>query len=117
MTGLVLAAVIVAADAPTQGRPLFASEGKTSSLRTIALNSVVVYHVKPYAFYSAPYSTNPRTLDVQLIKPPRAGQLPNSFKLQSGNLVGAATIVLPLIKIPPEGSDEKPAKHLVVLKL
>lgn len=83
--------------APIAGQGLPLPEG---DMITISIGTKERFTVAPYKLYDAPRSTREEIATVDLVRPPGEPptRLPDSFIVTTNELVGATTIVLPLVK-------------------
>lgn len=79
----------------------------------IPINTVERFSVAPYKLYGLPRSTREEVATVTVVRPPGDEQLPDAFTMTTYELVGATTIVLPLVK---EGEEpfERRIEFLVI---
>lgn len=64
----------------------------------IAVNSTERFTVAPLKLYGLPRSTREDVAEVRIVRPAKEGQLPDSFDITTKELLGATTIILPLVK-------------------
>ncbi|MGL5095474.1 MAG: type II and III secretion system protein family protein, partial [Planctomycetia bacterium] len=86
------------------------------NIATISVNTTERISVAPYRLYDVPRSTREEVATVQIVRPVGGDELtklPDSFTITTSELVGATTIVLPLVK---EGEErfERRIEFLVV---